>query len=132
MQPNNPHELPEALRRLRADYVPPRAPAGYLDGLADKVATAERPVPRRWWPRLAAVAAVLLLLVAGWMLSQSGEVTPPPPLVETAVPIENELPTIDEEFLLSVVLLEAEELVLPEEYLEEEGDTELIDLVLSL
>ena len=132
MRNDDPHELPESLRRLRRQYRPPRAPEGYLETLADRVsAPTQRPVrTRRLWPRLGAAAAVLLLLVASWWLVSSPPAAPEETIAQesTVRPVEEAYyPEVDEDFLLSVALLEAEDLVLPEEYLLEE-ELYLLDL----
>ena len=136
MQTDNHQELPESLRRLRQTYRHPAAPEGYLDALADRV-TKRTQVParrRRLWPRLAAAAAVLLLVIAGWQLFDAPTVTTEGEIANQAVelsPADDYLTEIDEDFLLSVVLLEAEDLVLPEEYLlEAEDELYLFDLEL--
>lgn len=127
--PTHSDELPDVLQRLRSEYQPPRPPAGYLDTLETKVAArTRRPARvRSLWPRLLAVAASVLLLVIGvWYATDapSEQVATTETLPPAAEPYA---PAIDEDFLLSVVLLEAEDLVLPEEYLLEE-ELYLLDL----
>ena len=128
MRNDDQHELPETLRRLRQHYRAPRAPEGYLETLTKRVCARTPPptLTRRWWPRLSAAAAILLLLVAGWWFVAGPTTAAGDSVVvreDSVLPVEDVYyPEVDEDFLLSVVLLEAEDMVLPEEYLWEEEE----------
>ena len=134
MRNDDQHELPETLRHLRQHYRAPQAPEGYLESLAQRVGTRTQPPARtrRLWPRLSAAAAVLLLLVAGWWFVADPATTVDDPVVvqeDATLSVEDAYyPEVDEDFLLSVVLLEAEDLVLPEEYMLEEEEELYLEL----